>query len=139
MEYDGRGSKVMVAESDRAVLEMLQIRLDVAGYHAISARNGATAIEMLQHVRPSALVLELNLPDLDGFAVLEHLNLRMRAIPLPTLVVGRQLAVADIKRAMNLGARDCMAKPFSGADVLDRLKRLICAPAPSPERATAWV
>lgn len=139
MHFDGRGSKIMVADNDRAVLEMLQIRLDVAGYHAIAVRNGADAIDMLQSLRPTAMVMDLNLPDIDGFEFLHAVNTRPKSIPFPTLVIGRKMGIDDVKRAVSLGARDCMAKPFSGADILDRLTRMLARAAAAPPRPVAWV
>lgn len=138
MIYDPRGLKVVIAESDRTVLELLQIRLDVAGYHTCVARTGRAALDILKTIRPAAMVLDLNLPDMDGFQVLHLMNPRAEKPQFPTLVVGRKLSIDDIKRAVDLGARDCMAKPFSGADVLERVSRMLKAPAATP-RQVAYV
>jgi DNA-binding response OmpR family regulator len=129
MQVNGRGAKIMVAEHDRAILELLQIRLDVAGYHPIGVRDGAAAIELLQNVRPDALVVDMNLPERDGFEVLKALNGHRQRVPTPALIMGRNLSAESVKRAVSLGARDCLAKPFSGADALDRVMRLLQRPA----------
>jgi len=136
MNYDTRGQKMLIADSDRAVLEMLQIRLDVAGYHTSAARTGPMVLELLQNFRPAVLVLDLNLPDLDGFGVLK--SLRCNRLSVPTLVMGKTLAAEDIQHAIQLGARDCMAKPFSGAQVLERVTRLLRKPT-SPQRPVHYV
>jgi DNA-binding response OmpR family regulator len=133
------GSKVVVADSDRTVLELLQIRLDVAGYHACVARNGPAVLETLKYLRPSALVIDVALAEMNGFEVLEALSRRPERLP-PTLVVGRKLAAEDITKALSLGARDCMTKPFSGADVLDRIGRLVRDPGLGvPARRVQWI
>jgi len=138
VNFNTRGLEVMVAENDRTVLEMLQIRLAVAGFHTSMARTGPLALETLRNARPAALVIDLNLPELDGFEVLEALNPRREKLPFPTLVMARRLATEDIQRAIRLGARDCMAKPFSGSDALDRVTRMLRKPAPSaPAQAAA--
>lgn len=129
MNYNTRGPEVMVVEHDRTVLEMLQIRLAVAGFHTTMARNGRMALETLRNSRPAALIMELNLPEMSAFEVLEALNPRGERLPFPTLVMSRTLAAEDIQRAIRLGARDCMAKPFSGADALDRVMRMLKKPA----------
>ena len=138
MNYDTRGQKMLIADSDRTVLEMLQIRLDVAGYHTCAARTGPMVLELLQNFRPAVLVLDLNLPELDGFGVLETLTQRCNRLPVPTLVMGKALAAEDIQRAIQLGARDCMAKPFSGAHALERVARLLRKPTP-PQRPVHYV
>jgi len=131
MNFDTRGLKILVAENDRAVLEMLQIRLEVAGYHSCMARTGSMVLETLRGFRPAALVMNLNLPEIDGFGVLEALNPRHERLAFPTLVMARKLGADDIQRAVALGARDCMTMPFSGADMLDRIARLLRKPTPS--------
>lgn len=132
MIHDTRGLKVVVGDSDRTVLELLQIRLDLAGFHACVARNGPSVLEVLRNVRPAALVIDLGLPEIDGFGVLQAINPRREKLPFATLVIARKLSAEDIQRALRLGARDCMVKPFSGADVLERVARLL-KPPPRPQ------
>lgn len=132
MNFDTRGHKVLIFENDRAVLEMLQIRFDVAGYHVMCARNGMAAIEMLGVMRPDAVIMEMALPEADGFRILEVLRERYGKPPFPILIMGRALSVEDIRRAVALGARDCLAKPFSGADILARVSRLLQRRVESP-------
>jgi DNA-binding response OmpR family regulator len=138
MQFDTRGLKVLVADNDRTVLELLQIRLDVAGYHIIAARTGRAVLDILQHTRPAALVLDLNLPDMKGFDVLQALR-ASGCGTIPILVIGRRLATEDIQRAVSLGARDCMTKPFSGAEALERVARLLRRATPAPAPLTAFV
>jgi DNA-binding response OmpR family regulator len=129
MEYDTRGLRVMVVESDRAVLEMIQIRLDVVGYSTTMARTGRAALEILRNFRPNALVIDLNLPDISGLEVLQFLNPKPQ-FAIPALITGRGLSATQVQEAVKLGARDCLAKPFSGADVLTRVQRLLKRPTP---------
>lgn len=133
MNFDTRDLKIMVVENDRAVLEMLQIRLSVAGYDTCMARTGTMALETLRSFRPAALVMNLNLPEVDGFGVLEALNPRCERLAFPVLVMARKLDADQIQRAVRLGARDCMTMPFSGADMLDRVTRLLRKPMPSAQ------
>lgn len=128
MQYVTRGQKIMVADNDRTVLEMLQIRLDVAGYHSLTARTGHTAIDMIRNARPDALVLDLGLPDMNGLELLAAITGDAKRPLFPTLVVGKALCADSVRQAVKLGARDCMAKPFSGADLLDRVGRLLRPP-----------
>jgi DNA-binding response OmpR family regulator len=132
MTPNGRGLKVLVADADRTVLELVQIRLDVAGYHACVERTGPAVLETLKNIRPGLMILDMDLPEMSGFEVLEALTRRGEKLPCPTLVVGRKLAIEDVKRAISLGARDCMAKPFSGAQVLDRVSRMLKPASAAP-------
>ncbi|CAN5121945.1 hypothetical protein BH10PSE4_BH10PSE4_31250 [soil metagenome] len=127
-------TKVLVADSDRAVSEMLQIRLDIAGYHPLSARTGAGALEIMRNMRPAAFILDLGIPEMEAFDVLTILQ-KDRSWPLcPTLLIGKRLGVEEIRRAATLGVRTCMVKPFSGADLLERVAKLLKPPPQAPVR-----
>lgn len=129
MQFDTKGQRILVADGDRAVLEMLQIRLDVAGYVVNIARTGPAALEAIRTFRPAAVVMDLNLPEMNALEVLCTLNPQGGKMSTPILLIGRKLAIEDVKTAVGLGARDALAKPFSGADFLDRVARLLRKPA----------
>lgn len=129
MQFDTKGQRILVADGDRAVLEMLQIRLDVAGYVVQIARTGPAAVESIRTFRPAGVVMDMNLPELNALEVLRALNPGGGKLSMPVLLIGRKLAIEDIKTAVGLGARDALAKPFSGADFLDRVARLLRKPA----------
>ncbi|MET3665269.1 response regulator [Caulobacter sp. 1776] len=124
-----QGQKIIVGDTDRTVLELLQIRLDTAGYHVCLARNGPAVLETLRTVRPAAMILDIGLVEPSAFEILEALKKRGEK-PCPVLLTGRRLAPEDIKKGIGLGVRDCMLKPFSGADVVERVARLLRPPAP---------
>nr|QQZ49674.1 response regulator [Phenylobacterium glaciei] len=84
------------------MLELLQIRFDLAGCHTFVARTGPAALETIKTARPAAIVLELNLPEMDGFDVLRALNPRGDGIHFPVLVMGKKLSAEDIQRAVKL-------------------------------------
>lgn len=135
MHFDGRGSKVMVIDHDRTTLEMVQIRLDVAGFHPLAARTSITALEMLKATRPDAVILERNMPGIDALELLREIaSLPGRQVP-PVLLVGRNIAAEDVRLGVQLGVRDVLAKPYSGAAVLERLTRMLKKGAPTPAPA----
>lgn len=123
------GARVLVADGDRAVSEMLQIRLDVAGYQPLAARSGVGVLEIMRNMRPAALVLDLAISEMDVFELLATLQKDRSRPPCPTLLIGKRLGIEEIKRAATLGVRACLVKPFSGADMLDRVARML-KPAP---------
>jgi DNA-binding response OmpR family regulator len=78
-------------------------------------------------VRPDAIVLDINMPEMDGFEVLGALNSASTAM-IPVLILTARHAVGDVQRAIGLGAKDYLAKPFSEAQLLARVRRLFRAP-----------
>lgn len=128
MAFDARRPTIMIAENDRTVLELLQIRLDVAGFHTTTARTGDLALATLRSMRPAAVVLDLHLPELDGFELLSALSAKGERPIYPILATGKVRSIEEVKRAVSLGARDFLAKPYSGADAVDRVMRLLRKP-----------
>lgn len=134
-----RMPRIVVADSDRALLEMLQIRLDLAGYETLVARTGWVALDLVRVARPSVLISEIQLPELDGFGLLEELRLSHVLDSCQVMMMARRLAPDDVRRAAVLGVKTCVAKPFSGADMLDRVAKLSNRNAAAPATAVVWV
>lgn len=136
MQFDGRSTKVLVVDNDRTTLEMVQIRLDVAGYHPMSARSAYAALDVLKSSRPDVLILERHMPEMDGLQFLRELKLVVPpARMFPILLVGRAIGADDVRTALQFGVRDVLAKPYSGAAVLERVGRLLKKNAPPPAAA----
>jgi DNA-binding response OmpR family regulator len=126
--------RVLVVEDDAGIREIVRIRLRSVGYEVETARTGYEGLSKIKTWRPSAVVLDINMPELDGFGVLEALA--EAAARTPILVLTARQAADDVRRAIGLGAKDYLAKPFSEAQLLARVARLLrpprAAPAPTP-------
>lgn len=134
----------MVVDNDRTTLEMVQIRLDVAGFHPMAARSSYGALDVLRNSRPDVLILERNMPEIDGLQLLRELSTIFPSGRMfPVLLVGRSLAAEDVRAAIQMGVRDVLAKPFSGSAILERVTRLLkkttMAQAPAPARPVVYV
>jgi DNA-binding response OmpR family regulator len=129
---EGRGQKVIVVDNDRTILELMQIRLEVLGYHAFVARTGHRAFELLRTMRPAAMILDLGLQEADALEVLGTIRTRHPDQHFPILATGRNLTAEDVQRALARGAQSCLLKPFSGTDALERIGRLIQAARREP-------
>ena len=127
MLLDQPGAKVLIAEPDRTIAELLRIRLDVAGYQGMLVRTGRDVLETMRIARPGVLMLEAKLPEINGFEILRLMQ--AHRLSIPTLLMGKDLSGEDIRKALALGARDIMVKPFSGATPLERVARLLKSPA----------
>lgn len=122
--------KILVAEDDPGVRDILRARLSQAGYELQMARTGREALERIVSWKPAAVVLDINMPELDGFGVLEAL--RQHGVqPPPTLVLTARHTSDDVRRAVQLGARDYLTKPFTEAQLLARVGRLFHVPRAS--------
>lgn len=122
---EGRKARIFVAEDDRGVLDLVVTRLMLAGYETAYGRDGWEAIAGIQQTRPAAIVLDINMPKLDGFGVLDILGRKPDLASIPVMVLTARNAPGDVQRALALGARDFLAKPFDDALLLARIARLL--------------
>lgn len=120
---------VAIVEDNIALLELLQIRLEIGGYQTVTATDGYRGIELIHQVKPRAVVLDIGLPGIDGFEVLKAMQVNGGRPVAPTLVLTARHAEADVKRALSLGARDFLSKPFNDRILVGRVGRLMRTPA----------
>ena len=122
---------VLVVEDEPMVLELITTRLELAGYKTFSARDGRQALVRLKDVRVAGMLLDINMPNLDGFGVLRHLQDTGEIRRLPTMVLTARNQADDVRQAIALGARDFLSKPFKDEQLLSRVARLVRRPRPA--------
>lgn len=129
--------RLFVAEDDPDVLELITSGLSRAGYDVRAARNGWRALEGIQAMQPDAVVLDINMPGMDGFAVLRAIRQARHLANTPVMMLTARGAREDVAQAIRLGAKDYMTKPFDTAELLQRVGRLTRRrpEAPAPEAA----
>jgi DNA-binding response OmpR family regulator len=119
-----RSIRILVAEDDSGIREIIRTRLQMMGYDVCVARTGVEALGQIRSMQPDALVLDINMPELDGFGVLKAFADKRAELP-PTLVITARNAAEDVRQAVSLGAKDYLAKPFSEAQLQSRIQRLL--------------
>ena len=128
--------RILVAEDDAGVRDVIRTRLEMAGYETHTARTGVEALRRVHELKPQGLVLDINMPELDGFGVLTALKARPELKFPPTLMLTARHEVSDdVRRAVGLGAKDYLTKPFSESQLLARVARLLRRPIPPAPQA----
>ena len=118
-------ARIFIAEDDRAILDLLETRLALAGYLTSSASDGREALARIVSSRPTAILLDVNMPGLDGFDVLRALKEMPGLSRIPVMMLTARNAAEDVRKAIALGAKDFLAKPFDDQQLLDRIARLL--------------
>ena len=126
MKWSDR-KRVLIAEDDGLIRDTLRTRLSVAGYEVHVARTGTEAMQRIVAIDPHVLILDINMPEMDGFEVLEALRTEHPDRKLPVLVLSARRSEADVRRAIELGAHDYVLKAQVEIGVLGRLERLMRA------------
>ena len=113
-------SKVLIIEDDDVIARGMTRHLQGAGFDAISVANGETGIQRLRFERPDVCVLDLMLPGLDGWRVIEQA--RNEGIGTPIVVVSARGTEHDRVHALELGADDYLVKPFGLRELIARIR-----------------
>ena len=122
---------ILIAEDDAEIRHLIRERLESAGYETRLARTGHEALNALSGWRFAGVVLDIAMPELDGFGVLE--GMRRLPDPPPVLMLTARYGANDVSRALALGARDYLTKPFSEQQLMSRMARLL-RPRRTPSR-----
>jgi CheY-like chemotaxis protein len=114
------GRLILVVDDEKAIRELLCRVLTIAGYEVEEAADGYEALERVARRRPDLILLDLMMPVLDGWTVLDRL--RETLDPPPVVVVSAYL---DRGRAVAAGASGYIGKPFRSAELLDTCQRVL--------------
>jgi PAS domain S-box-containing protein len=121
-----RSATVLVVDDQAVNLNFFQRLLSRGGYQNVyTAADGNEALEAFQRVRPDLIVLDLLMPGLDGFGVMEALSAEQGPNPVPVLVLSGDERPEVRRRALSCGARDFLAKPFDPQEALLRIQNLL--------------
>lgn len=117
--------RILIAEDDSLMRDVIRARLNGSGYETHTARTGREAIDRTIVVRPHALLLDINLPEIDGFGVLEAFREDLPALTIPTIMLTARRSSDDVQRAIALGAVDYLSKDVIKTQLLPRLARAL--------------
>jgi type II secretory ATPase GspE/PulE/Tfp pilus assembly ATPase PilB-like protein/ActR/RegA family two-component response regulator len=105
-------STILLVEDEDSLRRVMRDLLEAEGYRVFEARDGSEALEEVDRHNPSIVLLDLNLPNVDGFTVLSQLRSRTHTADVPILVVSARGDEDNEVRALHLGATDFISKPF---------------------------
>ena len=128
------GARILVAEDDPKQAELLKLYLEREGHVVVIARDGRAALEQVRRRSPDLAVLDVMMPELDGFDVLRVLQIEM---DIPTIMVTGRTAEDDVLLGLDLGADDYITKPYSPRELVARVRSVLRrggrTPAPTSE------
>ncbi len=117
--------RILVVDDERAITDLVAMALHLEGAEVEVAHTGADALRALTSFRPHLVVLDVMLPDLDGFTVLERMTSERRLTGVPVLFLTARDELEDRLRGLDLGGDDYMTKPFSVEEMLLRIHAIL--------------
>jgi len=110
-------------EDEAHLRDVIRLNLDLEGYNVTSVNNGKSALEEVDSKRFDLVLLDIMLPEIDGFKVCE--SIRLRNMKVPILILSAKGGSQDKIQGLKLGADDYLAKPFNLEELLLRVKNLL--------------
>jgi class 3 adenylate cyclase len=114
-------SRILVIEDEPANIQTLSTLLKERGYQINIATNGRQALEVLERIRPDLILLDIMMPEIDGFETCRRIKVSAAWREIPIIFLTAKTDTADIVRGFELGAVDYVAKPFNAHELLARV------------------
>jgi putative two-component system response regulator len=116
------GSLILVVEDDEANRVLVTAMLERDGYRVLAVADGESAVDAVRDYSPDAVLLDVGLPKLDGFAVTRLLRRDLQTATLPILLITGRTDPADVVAGLDAGADDFVRKPLERAELMARIR-----------------
>jgi len=118
--------KIMIVEDDRFLSSLMKARLEKEGFVVAQAFDGEEAMEMLKQDIPSLIILDLVMPKVTGFEVLQMISITPLLDKVPVIIVSNLAQDSDIEKARQLGVKEYFIKvKVSIDDLIEKIKTLV--------------
>lgn len=119
------GEMVLVVDDEENIIELARLYLEQEGFEVAAARDGATALEMIRQDPPALVVLDLMLPEMDGWEVCRRVRSDTATADVPIIMLTARDDDVDKIVGLELGADDYMTKPFNPRELVARVKAIL--------------
>ncbi len=117
--------RILVVDDDREIVRVVRAYLEQAGFQVLTAHNGETALHILRHDRPDLVVLDLMLPDRDGWDITRIVRGDEALAHTPIIMLTARVEDADKVAGLDVGADDYIPKPFNPHEVVARVRAVL--------------
>jgi len=118
--------KILIADDEEVIVEIMSRKIGSQGYDVITAKDGQEAWEKIVSNLPDVILLDLNMPKMDGWGVLSHLRLHPPTKTWqPVIIVSAQTDLENFKKGLNLEADHYLSKPCQIEDILKAIRLML--------------
>jgi DNA-binding response OmpR family regulator len=119
------GARVLIVEDHPMIAELVETRLRIEGMRPTKCLGGREAIQVLGHADFDLVILDIMMPEVDGYEVFKVIKSQERTANVPVIFLTAKSTQDDIEKGLALGADYYITKPFSGADLVRKVKILL--------------
>jgi DNA-binding response OmpR family regulator len=113
---------ILIVEDHPIIAELVETRLRLEGMEPMKCAGGREALDILGTCPLDAVILDIMMPDIDGYEVLRHIRSQPATRGLPVIFLTAKSTPADIEKGLAMGANYYITKPFSGLDLVRKLR-----------------
>lgn len=113
---------IMIVDDEEALVEIIRIKLESEGYNVMVAYDGKEALEKINKQKPNLILLDIMMPELNGFEVCKKLKNNESLKYIPVIMLSAKAQEVDIKKGREVGAIDYITKPFDFAQMIEVIK-----------------
>lgn len=118
--------KILIVEDDEFLLSMYSTKFEIEGYEVVMASDGEMGYDKAQKEKPGIILLDIMLPNMDGFEVLKKLKANRETSSIPVILLTNLSQKQDVEQGLSLGADDYLVKAhFMPSEVVDKINRLL--------------
>jgi len=118
--------KILIIEDEEIMVGLLQRKLTAEGYEVSVARDGEEGLKIMKEVNPDLILLDIIMPKMGGFEVMEEMNKDKKLKKIPVIVISNSGQPVELDRAQKLGAKDWLIKTeFDPQEVIDKVVKQI--------------
>lgn len=117
--------KILVVDDEKNIVELIKMNLELSGFEVISVYSGGEVLDKVMSLNPDLILLDLMLPDIDGFEVCRRLKLNEKVKDIPIIMLTAKSEESDKVIGLGLGADDYVTKPFGIRELEARIRTVL--------------
>ena len=118
-------AKILVAEDERDIRELIAFTLQFAGHEVVLVANGAEAVDKALEVNPDLILMDVRMPRMTGYQACEALKKRAETKDVPVIFLSAKGQESEIQEGLDVGAVDYILKPFAPDDLTEQVERVL--------------
>jgi diguanylate cyclase (GGDEF)-like protein len=117
--------RILLVDDEPQLVKVIKMRLEGAGYFVLSAGTGQEALKLVKEENPDLIILDIVMPDIDGFQICNILRSQYKTSHIPIIFLSAMRGVEDKIKGFNIGADDFLTKPFVSGELLARVNNIL--------------
>lgn len=118
-------AKILIADDDPTIIHLLSVNLEMEGYQVVVAQDGLQAITKATKDPPDLIILDIMMPNMDGWATRDELLKSPTLADIPVIFLSARAQQADLRRGLEAGAAEYITKPFDPVDLLKIIEEVL--------------